>query len=184
MHKRPKKEKWLLHSAFCSLPVVPDTWRVMIRFSEGVMSSQSTLLKTAGHRLPRLLVSILKPNHDFSLKHHVKLVYIIHQDLSRHNESRGFSFLKNCLLSGFHVSQKLAPRGRMRLNTVTLWGHWGVSEACGVYAKAVVGRLFSSGSTLLFDGSSFGPSSLSISLKKDLMVIPLFKRIAFCHIII
>ena len=81
--------------------------------------------KTAGHRFPRMLVSILKPNHNFSLKHHVKLVYIIHQDLSRHNESRGFSFLKNCLLSGFHVSQKLVPRGKMSLNTVTLWGHWG-----------------------------------------------------------
>ena len=85
------------------------------------MSSQSTLLKTAGHRLPRMLVSsILKPNHDFSLKHHMKLFYIIHQDLYRHKESRYFSFLKNCLLSGFHVSQKLVPRGRMSLNTVIL----------------------------------------------------------------
>ena len=53
-----------------------------------------------------------------------------------------------------------------------------------MYAKAEVVRLFSSGPTLLFVGSSFGPSSLSISLKKDLMVIPLFKRIVFCHIII
>ena len=53
-----------------------------------------------------------------------------------------------------------------------------------MYAKAVVVRLFVSGSTLLFVGSSFGPSSLSISLKKDLMVIPPFKRITFCHIII
>lgn len=36
-------------------------------------------------------------------------------------------------------------------------------------AKAVVVRLFSLDSTLLFVQSSFGPSS-SISLKKDLMV--------------
>ena len=53
-----------------------------------------------------------------------------------------------------------------------------------MYAKAVVVRLFSLDSTLLFVQSSFGPSSLSISLKKDLMVIPLFERITFRHIII
>lgn len=157
----------------------------MIRFCEGVLSSQSTLLKTAGHRLPKTLdLSILKPNPDFSPKHHWWDQFILHWDLSRNKESRVFVFLKDSLLSGFHASLNLDARVRMGLDTIILWGWWGLLWGLGCVCRVGDGACFPLIQFSFWLGIVLDHHHWVSAWRKNLMVILVFKRITLCHIVI